>query len=182
MPPASDIIELNVGGEYFSTTRSTLCGDHLEPHGTMLSAMFGSAALPTQLDRDGRVFIDRDGPRFRMILNYLRSGVLLGVTTGPATLEEMLEEAIYFGLQRLSTTLREEIAAADLEDDLEALSSSQLSQPTASEDPVPDAALMSFSSPAGSPEQQCVSGLQRCPSRTDRIRGLDYTFTLNADF
>jgi hypothetical protein len=187
------IIALNVGGEHFETTRSTLCGRAIEPHGTMLSAMFGGGALPTRLDSAGRVFIDRDGSRFRMVLNYLRSGALVGAVLGPATLEEMLEEAEYFGMQRLVQILRDEIAEQQLEEDLEALEASQMSlsqqsQPADESGPkLEPEMIFSISSPASSPQQTLAfpSKLEEKGMNAAATSGtspFDHIFTLNADF
>lgn len=65
---ADDIVSLNVGGTFYTTTRSTL----RRFSGSMLHAMF-SGAMPSTIDSDGRYFIDRDGRMFQYILNYLRS-------------------------------------------------------------------------------------------------------------
>ena len=55
---------MDVGGEKYSTTQSTLCS---EP-GFMLVSMFsGRHALKT--DADGSYFIDTDGRHFRHVLN-----------------------------------------------------------------------------------------------------------------
>ena len=53
-------LHLNVGGVLHSTTRETLarCED------SMLSSMF-SGRFPLNKDEHGRIFIDRDGQRFR---------------------------------------------------------------------------------------------------------------------
>jgi len=62
-----DIIELNVGGFSYTTSRTTVmsCPD------SMLARMI-SGLMSTATDTNGRIFIDRDGPLFRYILNFLR--------------------------------------------------------------------------------------------------------------
>ncbi|XP_052824784.1 BTB/POZ domain-containing protein KCTD21-like [Octopus bimaculoides] len=65
---AEDIVNLNVGGTHYSTTRSTLC----QYADSMLGTMF-SGSYPTTIDKSGFYFIDRDGFMFRYILNFLRS-------------------------------------------------------------------------------------------------------------
>jgi hypothetical protein len=67
----SSLIELNVGGYYFTTTKTTLC----RYDDSMLSLMV-SGNYPTQKDSSGRLFIDRDGRLFSHILNYLRNNKL----------------------------------------------------------------------------------------------------------
>lgn len=64
-------VKLNVGGDKFETTLSTLTA---QPD-SMLAAMFSGRHKVPQ-DEDGYVFIDRDGTHFRVILNFLRTGFL----------------------------------------------------------------------------------------------------------
>jgi len=66
---SSEIIYLNVGGIKYSTTRSTLC----KYPESMLGAMFAHN-MPSQVDKDGCYFIDRNGKMFEYILQFLRSG------------------------------------------------------------------------------------------------------------
>ncbi len=88
-----DIIELNVGGVPYTTTKQTLCGG-VEP-GSMLAAIVNSG-LPSRRDVTGRIFIDRDGLRFRAVLNYLRSASF-HCTNDHTALRELAEEAEFFG-------------------------------------------------------------------------------------
>ena len=85
---SSDVVELNVGGEYMATLRSTLVSvEH-----SMLAAMFGMGFTPRR-DAKGRHFIDRNPRLFRKILDFLRTGLPMADTS-----PEMAEELIYFGL------------------------------------------------------------------------------------
>lgn len=61
------VIDLNVGGIHFTTTKTTLC----RYEDSMLALMI-SGNYPTYKDKDGRLFIDRDGSLFSHVLNYLR--------------------------------------------------------------------------------------------------------------
>ena len=58
------VIELNVGGRYFTTYKATLCS----VEGSMIEAMF-SGRHPTTKDGTGRYFIDRDG--YMICNNYV---------------------------------------------------------------------------------------------------------------
>ena len=64
---SADIINLNVGGQRFSTSRQTL---------TWIADSFFTAMLngliSTNRDEQGAIFIDRDPKLFSIILNYLR--------------------------------------------------------------------------------------------------------------
>lgn len=64
---SNEIIELNVGGCSYTTSRTTI----LSYPDSMLSRMI-SGQMPTATDTKQRIFIDRDGPLFRHILNFLR--------------------------------------------------------------------------------------------------------------
>ncbi len=68
---SGEIINLNVGGSLFSTTRTTLCAFP----DSMLGAMFGGN-MPTAKDENGRYFIDRNGTLFSYILDFLRTSQL----------------------------------------------------------------------------------------------------------
>jgi hypothetical protein len=68
----SKIINLNVGGNIYSTTYGTLTqkiGYKTENYFTSLL----NENFQIQKDEKGRIFIDRDGKYFRYILNFLRS-------------------------------------------------------------------------------------------------------------
>ena len=65
-----DIISLNVGGQKFTTTRSTLC----QVEGSLLSTMFsGRWEDSLKRDQDGAVFFDFNPQYFGYILEYLRT-------------------------------------------------------------------------------------------------------------
>ncbi|XP_032213939.1 BTB/POZ domain-containing protein KCTD14 isoform X3 [Mustela erminea] len=64
----SPVLELNVGGELYTTTVGTL----RKLPGSKLAEMFSSSAK-AYTDAEGRFFIDRPGTYFGPILDYLRS-------------------------------------------------------------------------------------------------------------
>ena len=69
---STEIVELNIGGTLFSTTKNILTN-------TIDINYFYSVFSEhweTKLDKDNRIFIDRNGELFRPILDYLRTGVL----------------------------------------------------------------------------------------------------------
>nr|XP_017499570.2 BTB/POZ domain-containing protein KCTD14 [Manis javanica] len=70
-PVPSSVVELNVGGELYTTTVGTL----RKFPGSKLAEMFSSSAKACR-DVEGRFFIDRPGTYFGSILDYLRSGEL----------------------------------------------------------------------------------------------------------
>ncbi|KAI7791168.1 BTB/POZ domain-containing protein KCTD6a isoform X1 [Triplophysa rosa] len=67
----TDTVTLNVGGHLYTTSLTTL---QRYPD-SMLGAMF-RGDFPTTRDARGNYFIDRDGPLFRYILNFLRTSKL----------------------------------------------------------------------------------------------------------
>lgn len=88
---AMNIIELNVGGRKFTTTRDTLCKDA----DSMLAAMFSGDFMPAHQDSKGRVFLDRNGDMFAVILSYLR-GEPLQVPDGVVQQRALVAEAHFF--------------------------------------------------------------------------------------
>ncbi|XP_072018527.1 uncharacterized protein [Amphiura filiformis] len=68
----ADIVNVNVGGHVYTTTKNTLC----RFPDSMLGCMF-SGTLPSALDKEGNYFIDRDGTLFRYVLNFLRTSRLV---------------------------------------------------------------------------------------------------------
>ena len=86
-------VNLNVGGQHFTTTVQTLTKDP----DSMLGAMF-SGRFPMKPSEDGTFFIDRDGTYFRYILNYLRDGKL-SLPEGATVIEEIEAEAEFYQIQ-----------------------------------------------------------------------------------
>jgi BTB/POZ domain-containing protein KCTD7/14 len=92
------IINLNVGGYYFTTSLSTL----LKYEDSMLAVMF-SGRHDIAKDEYGRFFIDRDGKYFRFILNYVRSNDL-----PPESVSlDVLKEAEFFCMNSLIQKLEQ---------------------------------------------------------------------------
>ncbi|KAI9255385.1 hypothetical protein EDC94DRAFT_617498 [Helicostylum pulchrum] len=60
-------VRLNIGGNMFETSQSTLGRDT----NSLLATMF-SGRHPISAESDGSYFIDRDPSHFRLVLNYLR--------------------------------------------------------------------------------------------------------------
>ena len=93
------IVELNVGGVFYTTTLSTLTRDA----DSLLAQTFSSRSRqPVLRDAKGKYFIDRDGVLFRYILDYLRSQTL--TLTLPHNFHEtdrLCQEADYFQLAGL---------------------------------------------------------------------------------
>jgi hypothetical protein len=100
-PLLGGVVKLNVGGARFETSRGVLT----KVEDSMLGRMFGRCDAMLQCDPDdGSIFIDRDGERFRVILDFLRD--LDGPHTqksigklSEAAQEAMVKELDYFGLE-----------------------------------------------------------------------------------
>jgi BTB/POZ domain-containing adapter for CUL3-mediated RhoA degradation protein len=88
-----DAVTLNVGGKFFSTTLRTLCS---HPDST-LAQMFSSPMAVHRDLRDQTLFIDRNGDVFGLILDYLRTGVLV-VPRDPVEYAILRREISYYGL------------------------------------------------------------------------------------
>ena len=103
-PAAADKpFELNVGGRVFTSRRSTLTMESR----SMLANLFGESSAFDEVDRDpcGRIFLDRDGDSFAVVLDYLRrAGRLVGRHSADM-LSRVREDAEYFGLAGLATAI-----------------------------------------------------------------------------
>ena len=87
----SDWLKLNVGGQIFQTTRTTLLS---EPNST-LANMFTNDQL--EKDDQGNYLIDRSPKYFEPLLNYLRYRKLI-IDPG-VNVQGVYEEAKYFGIE-----------------------------------------------------------------------------------
>ncbi|EFO25286.1 potassium channel tetramerisation domain containing 3 [Loa loa] len=97
------IVNLNVGGHRFATSRQTLTWI---PDTFFTSLLSGR--IPTVHDETNAVFIDRDPEMFRIILNYLRTKQ---IDLNGVSLMNLKHEAQYYGLGPLvkRLTLCEEL-------------------------------------------------------------------------
>eukprot|EP00117_Sycon_ciliatum_P029942 scpid82061/ scgid5315/ BTB/POZ domain-containing protein KCTD9 len=92
-------ISLNVGGERFVTTRTTLTKDA----DSMLGRMFSTSiendwSWGSAIDSSGSYLIDRSPNYFHHLLDYLRVGKIFEDKT--SILQGVLEEAQFFGLTK----------------------------------------------------------------------------------
>ena len=93
-----NMITLNVGGQLYSTSKSTLCSQK----DSMLAAMF-SGHHKLNKTENGSYFIDADGKHFGIILNYLRGRIIYStdLLEDRKTLMELKKEADFYNLLRL---------------------------------------------------------------------------------
>uniref|UniRef100_A0A8C6MBR5 Potassium channel tetramerization domain containing 14 n=1 Tax=Nothobranchius furzeri TaxID=105023 RepID=A0A8C6MBR5_NOTFU len=96
-PQPSPVVQLNVGGQLFSTTLSTL---RKHPD-SRLAELFSGHPKP-RIDAQGRLFIDRDGTHFGPVLEFLRSEKL-----PTENIREVHEEAVHYGIKALVKRLEE---------------------------------------------------------------------------
>ncbi|KAI6199388.1 BTB domain-containing protein [Aphelenchoides besseyi] len=89
----SEVVHLNVGGQRFSTSKSTLTWVPETFFTTLLSGRIASIE-----DETGAIFIDRDPELFRRILNYLRTKQVDLSNINPKML---LHEAEFYGIAPL---------------------------------------------------------------------------------
>lgn len=96
-----DLVELNVGGVFYSTFLSTLTKEKESLLGQMFN---GTAKTKIVKDSKGKYFIDRDGVLFRYVLDYLRNQKL----TLPENFHEkerLKQEADYYQLPNLAKSI-----------------------------------------------------------------------------
>jgi hypothetical protein len=93
------VVDLNVGGTLYSTTRTTLLRQD-----SMLAAMF-SGRHELKRRADGRIFIDRDGELFKYVLQYLRDGDLDVEHLDQGLRKRLKREAAFYCLPGLAEKL-----------------------------------------------------------------------------
>ncbi|KAG2457248.1 INT4 protein, partial [Polypterus senegalus] len=93
----SPVVNLNVGGQMYSTTLNTL----RKYPGSKLAEMF-SGQPKLRVDTEGRYFIDRDGTHFKDILEFLRSQTL-----PTSCIQEVYKEAVFFDIEPLIKQLED---------------------------------------------------------------------------
>ena len=99
---STSILRLNVGGECFDTTRSTLLAARSTFFGRLLEEdgeMTGAAR-----DADGRLFIDRSPNGFRLVLEWLRGSLEIDKLDNQRR-SQLLTEAVYYDVALLVRAL-----------------------------------------------------------------------------
>jgi len=99
-------VRLNVGGQIFVTTYSTLTRTK-----SMLARMF-SGLFPLEKESDGTYFIDRDPAVFSHILNYLRDGSIFVKGMDANLKQALLREAKYYQIYGLVSLLQSDARKA----------------------------------------------------------------------
>eukprot|EP01122_Echinamoeba_exundans_P001757 TRINITY_DN11753_c0_g1_i1.p1 TRINITY_DN11753_c0_g1~~TRINITY_DN11753_c0_g1_i1.p1 ORF type:complete len:263 (-),score=60.98 TRINITY_DN11753_c0_g1_i1:78-866(-) len=92
---SSGIVKLNVGGQIFTTSKSTLLKG-TSSEGSFFSSML-SGRFSVETDESGNFFIDRSGEKFKHILEFLRTGAL----ESNVDLDSLLQEAQFYLLDDL---------------------------------------------------------------------------------
>lgn len=96
-----EIVELNVGGVFYTSTLGTL----KQESDSLLGQTFnGTSSLKLIKDSKGKYFLDRDGVLFRYILDYLRNNKLV-LPENFHEKERLKQEAEYFQLPGLVKSL-----------------------------------------------------------------------------
>ena len=93
------IVKLNVGGKLFVTSAQTLTV--ASPNSFLAKIISGG--LPSTLDDNGAYFIDRCPELFEKVLTFLRTKK---IRLGNIDLDDMLNEADYYGVQPLIDRLK----------------------------------------------------------------------------
>ena len=101
------VINLNVGGQIYTTSLATLT----KYSESMLGAMF-SGRFAAQKDSNGNYFIDRDGALFRYVLDFLRNGELQ-VPENSHEFGSLLKEAEFFQIPALTDAVKQQMQSRD---------------------------------------------------------------------
>ena len=94
-----NVITLNVGGQLYSTSQSTLCSQKE----SMLATMFSGYHQLEKPIENGAYFIEADGKHFRTILNCLRGRIVYStdLREDKKTFTELKKEAEFYNLVHL---------------------------------------------------------------------------------
>ena len=101
------VINLNVGGQIYTTSLATLT----KYSESMLGAMF-SGRFAAQKDSNGNYFIDRDGALFPYVLDFLRNGELQ-VLENSHEFGSLLKEAEFFQIPALTDAVKQQMEGRD---------------------------------------------------------------------
>ncbi|PSN31488.1 BTB/POZ domain-containing protein KCTD16 [Blattella germanica] len=97
MADFSPVVELNVGGVFYTTALSTLTRES----DSLLAHMFSGKTSPPPRDAKGKYFLDRDGVLFRYVLDFLRNQALV-LPESFREKERLRQEALYFRLPTMA--------------------------------------------------------------------------------
>jgi len=92
-----DIITFNIGGQIYSTTRSTI---NKNVNSQSLLSLIIKNQTKFQLDNNGQYFIDRDGKYFCYILNYFREKKLI-LPENFNELKQLFSEVKFYQIDQL---------------------------------------------------------------------------------
>lgn len=99
----SSVVELNVGGIFYTTALATLT-KHPDSH---LASIFQEKVPNLEKDAKGKYFLDRDGVLFRYILDFLRDEDLV-LPEGFKERERLRREASFYRLSGLEKAIEEQ--------------------------------------------------------------------------
>ena len=122
--PETSLIELNIGGQIYTSTLFTLTKDSDSLLGMVFSPS-DDKSIPLLKDPRGRYFIDRDGQLFRFVLDYLRNDKLT-LPEGFAEKKRLLDEATFYRLGSLVKELEKLLKYGDNEKSSSFISSAQI--------------------------------------------------------
>eukprot|EP00918_Siedleckia_nematoides_P063222 GHVU01137707.1.p1 GENE.GHVU01137707.1~~GHVU01137707.1.p1 ORF type:complete len:358 (+),score=66.64 GHVU01137707.1:787-1860(+) len=88
------MVDLNVGGVIFETSRLTL----VQQAGSYLEAVL-SGRHQVNRDKQGRIFIDRDSEVFRSILGFLRDPAMPPIPRDATESDALIRDAEYYGIK-----------------------------------------------------------------------------------
>ena len=106
-PMAAPVVHLNVGGVFFDVSRETL--RHCEYFDAYLHGRMNFS-----LDDKGRIFVDRNGETFAVLLDCIRKGKRPAQKFIDAIKQDLLDECEYFGLGWLARKIKGQISPLDL--------------------------------------------------------------------
>lgn len=102
----SEVVELNVGGVFYTTSLKTLTQDP----DSSLCQTFAEKKDNLIKDAKGRYFIDRDGVLFRYILDFLRDQNII-LPQAFRERDRLIREATFFGLAKMVEAIKPQVSS-----------------------------------------------------------------------
>jgi hypothetical protein len=106
-------VKFNVGGIQYTTTVSTIA----QYPDSMLAVMIEQENERRQIEKGEELFIDRNGPIFKYVLEFLRNGNRLILPDDKKMQRELVLEAEFYqldGLKRLADDVRTKYSVGDI--------------------------------------------------------------------
>ncbi|VDM80441.1 unnamed protein product [Strongylus vulgaris] len=115
---ATELAYLNVGGKKYITNFETLVRSKSSYFNSIMRIDRNSGRVLLFLrsclvDKEGAIFINRDGDLFAYVLQFMRDGRRAALPENKCLLKQLIREAEFFGMESWKDTLMEQLQIVD---------------------------------------------------------------------